>query len=265
MVVKQYFVGLDVGSSFCKAIALNSDGIADKIITPLMGNPERATRYCLKELSKNLNSKPKKLSKATLATGLNSDKVSIEDKESEVTCIGKGIYNLNPIINLIVDVGAFSMKALKLNEEGNVEEFLMNTKCAGGSGILLELVAEALELDVSDVADVAFKSKNPIQISSQCSIFAESEVISHKNEGADISDLLAGVCNSVAGRIYPMILRLDKTPNKIAFTGGVAKNKQVVHNLEERLDLKLVNLPLDPQYIPAYGAAVLMKHLMEGH
>ena len=186
---------MDIGSSICKAIALNSNGVVDKIMIPLMGDPETATKYCLRELSRNLNTKPKKLSKVTLATGLNSDKVSIENKESEVTCIGKGAYKLNPDINIVIDVGAFSMKALKISVDGNIKEFLTNTKCAGGSGILLELVAEALELDISEVANIALESKNPIQITSQCSIFAESEVISHKNEGADVSDLLAGVCN----------------------------------------------------------------------
>jgi activator of 2-hydroxyglutaryl-CoA dehydratase len=109
------------------------------------------------------------------------------------------------------------------------------------------------------LADIASKSTNPIPISSQCSIFAESEVISHKNEGADLPDLVAGVCNSVAGRIYPLVRMLDKDPKTVAFTGGVAKNEWIVKNLEERLEFKLIKLPIDPELIGAYGAAIIAK------
>lgn len=261
MVNKNYFVGVDVGSTVCKVVIVDSYGekILGKTKISVMGNPENATNLCLKELSKKLKIKLKLLKKTALATGLNSDKISIKEKESEITCIGKGVYNLNPHVTVAVDIGSFSMKALKMDENGKVVDFMMNNKCAAGSGILLELVGEGLELDVSELADVALKAKNPISISSQCSIFAESEVISYKNEGANLSDLVAGVCNSVAARAYSLIRMLDKEFKNVVFTGGVAKNQKVVQNLEERLNFELIKLPLDPEYITAYGAAIAAK------
>ncbi len=259
MVDDTFFVGIDAGSTVCKAIAVNSSGILEHSMAPILGNPESATASCIKKISSISKSKPKQLKKLAIATGLNSDKISILKKEQEITCIGTGAFTLNSNIRLVIDVGSFSMKALKLDNKGNVKEFMMNNKCAGGSGILLELVAEALELDISELAEKAFESTNPISISSQCSIFAESEVISYKNEGANISDLVAGVCNSVAGRMYPLVRRLDKDPKNLAFTGGVAKNKKIVQNLEERLNLEIIETGLDPQFITAYGAAIIAK------
>lgn len=261
MAKEQYFIGIDVGATVCKAVAINSiqQNVAGKAIEFVQGNPEGASLLCVKLLSKILGEKLKILKKSAIATGMNSDKISIKNKASEITCIGAGVYEINSDIRIAVDVGSFSTKALKMDEQGKIKDFLVNDRCAAGSGVLLELVAEGLEMKVEDLSDVAFQAKNPITISSQCSIFAESEVISYKNEGADIADLIAGVCNSVAGRIYPLVRKLDKDPKTVTFTGGVAKCKKVAENLEDRLNLKLIDLPIEPECIGAYGAAILAK------
>lgn len=254
-----YHVGIDVGATFCKAVAINDTKVVSKALVPVKGDPEKASKLCLKDLAKALGIKAKKLKKVAAATGQNGDKISIKEKVSEITSIGKGVYALNSDVKYIIDVGSFSIKAIKLDDAGKIKDFLMNNKCAGGSGVLLELVAEGLEMTVEEMPEIAAKSSNPIKISSQCSIFAESEVISYKNEGADIPDLVAGVCNSIAGRTYPMIRKLDKNPDNIAFTGGVAKNHVIVKNLEDRLEKKITELAIDPQYVTAYGAAVIAK------
>ena len=256
-----FYIGVDAGASFCKAIALNSKNneIKANSITFLLGNPEKAANKCLDEIGKKLNVKLKILKKNVITTGQNGDKIRIGQNKSEITCIGRGVYALDPTIRIIVDVGSFSMKVLKIDESGKIKDYLMNNKCAAGSGVLLELVAEGLEMRIDELNDKAFQAKKPIQISSQCSIFAESEVISYKNEGANIPDLVAGVCNSVAGRIYPLIRMIDKETKKVAFSGGVAKNKYIAQNLEERLGFKLVKLSLEPEYVAAYGAAIIVK------
>lgn len=259
MTINQYHVGVDVGATFCKAVAINDNRIVSQSLVPVKGDPEKASKICLKELAKDLGTKARKLKKVAAATGQNGDKISITEKVSEITSIGKGAHALNSDINYIIDVGSFSIKAIKLDDSGKIKDFLMNNKCAGGSGVLLELVAEGLEMTVEEIPEIAGKSTNPIKISSQCSIFAESEVISYKNEGADIPDLVAGVCNSIAGRTYPMIRKLDKDPSSIAFTGGVAKNHVIVKNLEDRLEKKITELDIDPQYVTAYGAAIIAK------
>jgi len=260
-----YFAGIDVGSTFCKAVIINAgdNSIAARSFSPIKGDPEKASLTCLKDLSKKVKTSSRKLKKKSLATGLNADKISIKEKESEITCIGRGSYELNPELDIVVDVGSFSMKALKLGEKGKITDFMKNYRCAAGSGVLLELVAEGLELKITELAEIAEQSTEPIPISSQCSIFAESEVISYKNEGANIPDLIAGVCNSVAGRIYPLVKMLDKEAKNVAFSGGVAKNKWIVQNLEERLELRLNQLPLEPEYVGAYGAALIAKEREE--
>jgi len=259
LVDNSYYVGIDVGSTICKAVAINPTNtkLAHIVIVPVQGDPEGVAKFCLKDISKALKQKIRSLKNNTIATGLNGEKISIQEKVSEITCIGAGAYHLNPDIRIVIDIGSFSMKGVKLDETGKIVDYMMNYKCAAGSGILLELVGEGLELDVTELSDVADQAESPIKISSQCSIFAESEVISYKNEGANLTDLVAGVCNSVAGRAYPLIRMLDKEPTKVAFTGGVAKNQHIYRDLEKRLELKLIELPIDPQFIPAYGAAVL--------
>lgn len=257
----KYFLGIDAGATFCKAILINSDKneIVSKALTLIQGNPKKAAEICIKEMLKDKNINEKDLKKNAVSTGQNGTKTAVGKKISEITCIGEAAYFLNPKTRIVVDVGSFSMKVLKMDETGTVKDYLMNDKCAAGSGVLLELVGEGLEMEVDEISDKASESENPIQISSQCSIFAESEVISYKNEGSNVADLLAGVCNSVAGRIYPLVRKVDKDPHNVAFTGGVALNSMIVKNLEKRLDIELLDLEIEPQYIAAYGAALLAK------
>ncbi len=257
----QYFLGIDAGATFCKAVIINSNDkkIVSKALTMIQGNPKKAAEICMNEMLKNQKINEKELKKSAISTGQNGNKTSIGKKISEITCIGEAAYSLNPKTRIVVDVGSFTMKVLKMDDSGKIKDYLMNDKCAAGSGILLELVGEGLEMTVDEISDIALKSENPIPISSQCSIFAESEVISYKNEGSNIADLLAGVCNSVAGRIFPLVRKVDKEPQNLAFTGGVALNLKIVKNLEERLDINLLKLDIEPQFIAAYGAALLAK------
>ena len=263
----KYYLGIDAGATFCKTVIINSNqnSIVSKAIAMIQGNPKKAAETCLKESLKTINVNQKELKKEAISTGQNGSKTEIGVKISEITCIGEAAFFLNPQICIVVDVGSFSMKVLKLDDKGVIKDYLMNDKCAAGSGVLLELVAEGLEMEVDEISDKAFESKNPIQISSQCSIFAESEVISYKNEGADVADLLAGVCNSVAGRIYPLVRKIEKNPQNVAFTGGVALNSKIVENLEKRLNLELLQLEIEPQFIAAYGAALLAKSKSGGN
>ena len=263
----KYFLGIDAGATFCKAIIINSNKneIVSKAITLIQGNPKKAAEICLEEMLKDKKINEKQLKKNAVSTGQNGNKTAIGKKISEITCIGEGAFTLNPKTRIVVDVGSFSMKVLKMDDSGTIKDYLMNDKCAAGSGVLLELVGEGLELEVDEISDIALESENPIQISSQCSIFAESEVISYKNEGSNIADLLAGVCNSVAGRIYPMVRKVEKDPHNVTFTGGVALNSMIVKNLEKRLDIELLKLDIEPQYIAAYGAALLAKSQSGGN
>ena len=167
-----------------------------------------------------------------------------------------------PSVRTIIDVGGFTNKAIKLNSDGKVMDYVINARCASGSGYFLELVSRALELkDISELTKIAQQSKNPLSITSNCSIFAESEVIYLVNEGKNDFDIAAGVCNSIASRLISLLKKLNYE-NDVVLTGGVAKITQIKLNLEERLDIKLKELPIDPIFIAAHGAAQHARQLV---
>jgi predicted CoA-substrate-specific enzyme activase len=254
--------GIDLGSSYCKYIVLRESEIVLKGIYPIEGDPQRISKKVVNEIFSSLKIKGNEIK--IVCTGRNRKKLAIKSQEmTEITCIAKGVYKLIPSIRTIVDVGALTNKIIKINAEGRVMDYVINDKCASGSGMFLELVAKALETDISKLGEKASLSNNPLSISNQCSIFAESEVIYLVNEGKNESDIAAGVCNSIAGQLYSLLKRINMEAD-IALVGGVAKNVQIRRNLEERLNLPLKQLSIDPFYITAYGAALFATEIGVG-
>jgi predicted CoA-substrate-specific enzyme activase len=249
-----FAAGIDLGSSYCKYIILRDTEIVMKGIYPIEGDPQRISKKVMNEIFSSLKIKWNGIK--IVCTGRNRKKLPVKSPEmTEITCIAKGAYKLLPSIRTIVDVGALTNKIIKINAEGRVMDYVINDKCASGSGMFLELVAKALEMDISKLGEKASLSVNPLSISNQCSIFAESEVIYLVNEGKNESDIAAGVCNSIAGQIYSLLKRINMEAD-IALVGGVANNIQIKRNLEERLNLPLKQFAIDPFYITAYGAAL---------
>lgn len=256
-----YFAGIDAGSTYCKCVILKDNNIVSSVIRPIEGNPAEAAKNALKEAVSSLNIKEKQLSKI-VTTGRNRAKVNLKNEElTEIISISKGTFSLMSSVRTIVDVGGFTNKAIKLNADGKVMDYVINARCASGSGYFLELVSKALELkDISELTKIAQQSKNPLSITSNCSIFAESEVIYLVNEGKNDFDIAAGVCNSIASRLISLLKKLNYE-NDVVLTGGVAKITQIKLNLEERIDIKLKELPIDPIFIAAHGAAQKAREL----
>lgn len=184
-------------------------------------------------------------------------RVSIEfadENVTEISCHGKGAHYFNPKIRTILDIGGQDSKAIRLNENGEVKDFVMNDKCAAGTGRFLEMIARTLEVSLDELGAIALTSQEKIEITSMCSVFAESEVISliaNNKEKADIAD---GVCHAIANKASGLLRRVGMEP-EFMMTGGVAKNPGVVRAVEEKIGSKLY-ICEEPEIVGAAGAAV---------
>ena len=184
-------------------------------------------------------------------------RVSIEfadENVTEISCHGKGAHYFNPKIRTILDIGGKDSKAIRLNENGEVKDFVMNDKCAAGTGRFLEMIARTLEVSLDELGAIALTSQEKIEITSMCSVFAESEVISliaNNKEKADIAD---GVCHAIASKASGLLRRVGMEP-EFMMTGGVAKNPGVVRAVEEKIGSKLY-ICEEPEIVGAAGAAV---------
>jgi predicted CoA-substrate-specific enzyme activase len=191
----------------------------------------------------------------TVVTGYGRVTFDLADEElSEISCHAKGAAFLCPKVRTVIDIGGQDSKVIRVLPSGRVSDFAMNDKCAAGTGRFLEVMANALEVDLEELGALSLRSASPVTISSTCTVFAESEAISHMARGAAKEDVAAGLHCAIACRIAGMAARVSPMP-EVVFSGGVALNRGVVHALEETLDQKIV-VPPEPQLVGALGAAL---------
>jgi len=196
-----------------------------------------------------------------VATGYGRINVPFADKQiTEITCHAKGVTTGFPGARIIIDVGGQDSKAIKV-KNGKPIDFVMNDKCAAGSGRFLEIISEALGIKIEEMGGLALKSKSPTQISSICTIFAEQEVVAKLAEGVPLNDLVAGILESLASRITRMVKKLD-IKKEIVLTGGGAKNVGLVKLLSDKLGHRIL-VPAEPLLTGAIGAALLGKDIVE--
>jgi predicted CoA-substrate-specific enzyme activase len=194
-----------------------------------------------------------------IATGYGRINVPFADRQiTELTCHARGVYRLFPTVRTALDIGGQDAKGLKLRD-GKLIDFVMNDKCAAGTGRFLEVIAKTLELKLEKLGDISLKSTNKVKISNTCTIFAQQEVISRIAAGAPIEDIVAGLHDAIASQAVGMLKRLKIEPD-VVFTGGVAKNIGVVKAVRENLEYK-VFVPEDPLISGALGAALLGKEI----
>jgi len=247
--------GVDIGSLTAKAIIL-SDGktIGESLI--MTGHNSRiAGRNALELALKDAKLDDSALS-YIVATGYGRLSVEFASEQvTEITCHAKGAHALYPEVRTVIDLGGQDSKAIAIGEDGKVVDFVMNEKCAAGTGRFLEVMASALEVELKELGDISLQSKSPAPISSVCTVFAESEVVSRVAEGVSKVDIIAGIHNAIASRIYAMAVRIP-VREKIVMTGGVAYNVGVVRALEERFKTSII-VPEKPQHMGALGAAII--------
>ena len=254
------FAGVDVGAATAKTVILKDEEIQGYSIIPTGHDVKLAAEKVTKEALANAGlSIPINDLNYVISTGYGRDAVSFADKAfTEIICHAKGAYFLIPSTRTIFDIGGQDSKAIELNENGNVVDFVMNDKCAAGTGRFLEVMAEVLEVgSVDKMGPMSLESKDPCKISSTCTIFAETEVVSLRAQGRSREDLISGVHQSVASRVAVMGSRIAWKKDAI-FTGGVAKNIGVKQAMENEIGLEIL-VPDEPQIIGALGAAVIAR------
>ena len=250
-----FTMGIDIGSSTTKcAIMANGATIAAQVVVPAgagTSGPSRAIEEVLGIASLKLG---EFAMIAATGYGRNSSKEAALTV-SELSCHTKGAVWLFPGARTVIDIGGQDCKALSISAEGQLVNFVMNDKCAAGTGRFIEVMARILEMDVSEMGATDEKATGRIDISSTCTVFAESEVISQLSQGVgNISDLVAGIHRSVAVRAAGLARRLG-IEEPVMMTGGVSLNSGVIRALEHELGVKVRTDPL-AQYAGAIGAAI---------
>ena len=179
-----------------------------------------------------------------------------DDSITEITCHAKGAHYLNPNVRTVIDIGGQDIKAISIDENGAVKNFLMNDKCAAGTGRFLEMMARTLGLSLEEMSTRGLEWKENVVISSMCTVFAESEVVSLVAQNKDVADIIHGLNVSVASKVGALAARLGKkNPGEYMMTGGVARNKGIIQALEEKLGAKLYICD-EAQLCGALGAAL---------
>jgi len=256
----EYFAGLDIGSTMTKAVILGH-GIIASVIGPTGPEQRRLANKVMEEALQR-SSLPFASITYVISTGYGRINVPFADKQiTEITCHAKGVVNLFPRARTIIDIGGQDSKAITVDPAGRPTNFIMNDKCAAGSGRFVEVIADSLGIDLDRVGDISLESTHPAQISNICTIWAQQEVAARLAEGVPVRDLLAGVHRSLADRVARMAKRLKIEPDVI-LTGGGGKNKGLVKALQEHLGVEIF-VPPEPLITGALGAALLGKDLYE--
>ena len=253
----KYYGGCDVGSTYAKCVILDENGkiAADATVRSKIRAEESARAAMAEAISKvdGLNS-AEELS-YLIGTGYGRNKVPFADENiSEISCHAMGVHVTDPSVKAIIDIGGQDVKGIAVDKVGTVKNFAMNDKCAAGTGRFYEAMANAFEMPLPEFSKLSLNSHNPIPITAQCTVFAESEVISLVGEGKPMADIAAGIQLAVAKRCFVMAKKAGAT-DSITLTGGCAKNDGLKQAIEKVLKIKVVELKTDPQLMGALGAA----------
>ncbi len=247
--------GIDIGSITTKAAIVEDGRILGTMVCFSGYNASLAGTTVYRNLLDDLGFDASSIDRI-ISTGYGRNNVDFADKSmTEIICHGAGAHFLNPDIRTVIDIGGQDSKALVVDADGRVRDFVMNDKCAAGTGRFLEVMARALEVDLDDFGSLSLRSATPAKISSICTVFAESEVISLISKGEDRENIIAGIHDSVASRVFAMAQRVG-IPVPVMMTGGVAKNIGVVKALEKKIGATL-EVNEFAQVNGAIGAAVL--------
>ena len=249
-----YTIGFDIGSASSKVVVLKEGkeikaSAAVQLGTGTSG-PEKALSAALQKADLSMEQ-----ISYTVSTGYGRKHCDAADKDiSEISCHALGVFTMNPGVRTLIDVGGQDAKAIFLDDKGRVEQFFMNDKCAAGTGRFLDVMARVLETEVSDLAAWDEQAKEIAPVSSTCTVFAESEVISLLSNGVPKADIIAGVHQSVAVKAAGLVGR-GRVRDVVAMSGGVAQNSGVVKALQRILGHR-VEVMENPQLMGAYGAAI---------
>lgn len=253
----KYFGGCDVGSTYTKAVILDENGkiVADTTIRSKINSGESAQAAMEDVISKVSGLNGIQDLAYLIGTGYGRNKVpQAQENISEISCHAMGVHVTNPNVKAIIDIGGQDVKGISVDSDGTVKTFAMNDKCAAGTGRFFEAMARAFEMSIDEFSNLSLSAKNVIPITAQCTVFAESEVITLVGEGKPRDEIAAGIQQAVAKRCFVMAKKAG-AKDSITLTGGCAKNAGLKKAIEHVLRIKVIELSTDPQLMGALGAA----------
>ncbi|BBO82049.1 2-hydroxyglutaryl-CoA dehydratase [Desulfosarcina ovata subsp. sediminis] len=246
--------GIDIGSTITKIVISNHSEILASVIQRTGAEHRRRAHRVMDQALAKAGMLADDLD-YIVTTGYGRINVPFADAQvTEITCHMRGVSWLSPDVRTIIDIGGQDCKGIKV-KDGRLEDFVMNDKCAAGTGRFFEIIAKVLGVDVEQIGPLSLTSKNPAEISNLCTVFAEQEALYRLSEGVPIADIAAGIHKANASRIYGMVRKI-KIEQPVAITGGGAKNTGLCHSLQERLQLP-VFIPPEPLITGALGAALI--------
>lgn len=254
------FLGMDIGSSTTKCVLVSAAGavVGHTVINTLPRHAD-AVDASMALLEERFGVRRADL-KAVAGTGYGRNNIPFADKRmTELACHAKGAWHLHPAARTVIDIGGQDSKVIRVEPGGVMAEFVMNEKCAAGTGRFLEAMARILHTDLAQFEGLDARSAKEVAISTICTVFAESEVISHIAKGAAVEDVVRAVHRSIAEKVGGMARRLG-APAEVVMTGGVARNRGVVRALERVVGSAVTVVP-DPQVAGALGAALVARDL----
>ncbi len=260
-----FAAGVDVGSTQTKAIVVDADGgIVGRALLPTGADVVRIAQVAFDAALAESGVVESDIG-YVIGTGYGRYRVEFgDDQITEIVCHARGAANMFPATETVIDMGGQDTKAIRIRPGGDVIDFCMNDKCAAGTGRFLQSAAAALELDLGELGPTALRGTRPVQISTTCTVFAESEVLSWLARGRKIEDILLGVHQSIAKRSFGLLRRVG-IEGEITFTGGVTRNEAMVAALEELIGRPL-NVSEESHYMGALGAALFaLERAQAGH
>ena len=257
-----YAAGVDVGSTQTKAVIIGEDGnIVSRALIDTGANVVKAAEKAFLLALNDGNVREEEVS-YVIGTGYGRYKVTFGNTQiTEISCHGRGAVKMFPGTRTVLDMGGQDTKAISVSEAGEIVDFCMNDKCAAGTGRFLGAASMALDIPLDDLGPTALNSQKPVKISTTCTVFAETEVLSWLGKGKKIQDILMGVHKSIASRSVSLLRRVGIS-EEITFTGGVAKNTGMIQVLNETLEKKM-NVSEDSHFMGALGAALFaLDHIV---
>jgi len=261
----KYYLGIDAGSSYIKlALIDGADNTIAKSIVERGADIDACCRQSYSNLLSEYHIEQNEIA-GVIATGYGRKQVGFCDEViTEITALAVGGFSIDRDVRTIIDIGGQDSKVVSIDEAGKVVDFVMNQKCSAGTGKFLEVTSASLGIKIEELGQLSLKSDRPVSLSSTCTVFAESEIISCIARGEKKENIIKALHNSICGQISGLYFQTNSDYHgKILFAGGVALNEGIVAELTRRLNCEVL-VPPNPQFIGAYGAALFLKRKREG-
>jgi benzoyl-CoA reductase subunit D len=247
--------GVDMGAKTIKVIVLENGAIVGQAIAVAGFDAAATAQDTMAAALKSAGCERSEVDKV-ISTGAGRDAAPDKDRTmTEVSAVARGAIELFPVVRTVIDVGAEEGRAIRCDERGKVVDFAINEKCAAGAGAFTEAMARALQVPLDQLGPLSLKSAKPTPLNAQCTVFAESEVVSMIHSNVPKEDMARAVHDAMASRIVSLVRKVGYNP-PVALVGGLARNVGFVDSLRRGLEIDTLNIPVEPEFCGALGAAL---------